>query len=61
MIIFYGAYYLEKREGKKGDEKSGEPVGLAKSGKDAILDILDPDVFVDTKMFEDGVEGDNGG
>ena len=52
---------MKKREGKKGNEKSGEPVGLTKSGKDAILDILDPDVFVDTKMFEDGVEGDNGG
>ncbi len=43
---------------KNGDEVGREPVGLAQSGEDAILDVLDPELFIDTQVFKDGVEGD---
>ena len=47
-----------ERDGKNGDEVGREPVGLTKGRKNAVLDILDPHIFVDTEMFEDSVSSD---
>jgi len=37
------------------DEVGREPVGLTERGKWTILDILDPEVFVDPKALGDGI------
>ncbi len=46
------------RERKKNGQISRKPVGLAEGGKNPGLNILDPEVFVDAKMFPNGVDGD---
>ena len=67
VIIFGGVNGLKKSKGCQGNQKSREPVGLAESGENAVLDVLHPDIFVDTQTFEDGIKrnqsgrGENGG
>ena len=57
----------EKSKRQKSDKISGEPVGLSKGGEDTVLNILNPDIFIDAKVFENGIQrgdnsrGENGG
>ncbi len=46
IIIFFGIYCLKKGQGEEGNEESRKPVRLTKSGKDTILDVLDPTVDI---------------
>jgi len=51
----------KKGEGEKSNQVSGEPVGLAESGENPVLDILNPEMFVDTEVFKNAVDRDEGG
>ena len=53
---------MGERDGEEKAKIGGQPIGLTKGGKDPGLDILDPDVFVDTKMLGDtkGSDGKTG-
>lgn len=48
-------------EENEGDKVGGKPVGLAKSGKGAVLDVLDPDMGVKAKVLKETVDGDEAG
>ena len=45
-----------QRYRENSDEIGRKPVGLAKSGEDTVLDILDPDIFINAHFFQDGVK-----
>lgn len=51
-----GAKRGEKGDGEESYKIGREPVGLAQSREDAVLDVLDPDIFVDTHSLENGVK-----
>jgi hypothetical protein len=42
-----------------GEEVGGEPIGLAESREYAVLYVLDPKIFVDPKVLEDGIKANN--
>ena len=44
-------------EGKRQEKTKvgGEPIGLAKSGKNSGLDVLDPEGFVEAEMLGNGI------
>lgn len=49
--FFFCSVTKKERQREKGDKVSRKPVGLTKSGEDTILNILNPEFLVNTKMF----------
>lgn len=59
--FFLSSMLEEEGKGEKCDQIGREPVRLTKSREDSVLDILDPEMFVDTEVFEDAVDRDERG
>ncbi len=49
--FFFGGVIKKERQGEKSNEICREPVRLTKSREDTILNVLNPEIFVDTKVF----------
>lgn len=49
---------MTEGKGEEDTKVGSQPIGLTEGGKDAVLDILNPGVFVDAKVLGDGVDGD---
>ena len=45
-----------KRKRQENSQIGGKPVGLAKSGKNPVLNILNTKVRVDAKVLSDGID-----
>lgn len=54
---FFGIKSLGNWDKDEGDEVGGEPVGLAQSRENAILDVLDPFICIYTKMLRYSPKG----